>query len=132
LIGSLVDSGAVLAEIEDINTLKARIFIPEFQVPKVSRDADVSLKLESLSQPIRGRVASISPVSSPIDQGLVEEEKYKGITPPAYYIATVLISNRDGIMRSGMSGDAKISVRRRSLLGFIFQDLREFGSRKIW
>jgi putative peptide zinc metalloprotease protein len=132
LVGSLVDSGAVLAEIEDINTLEARIFIPEFQVPKVSRDADVSLKLESLSQPIRGRVASISPVSSPIDPGLVEEEKYKGITTPAYYIATVLISNRDGMMRPGMSGDAKISVGRRCIIGFIFQDIRDFASRKIW
>ncbi len=132
LVGSLVDSGAVLAEIDDINTLKARIFIPEFQVSKISRDADVSLKLESLSQPIRGRVASISPVSSPIDPGLVNEEKYKGITPPAYYIATVLISNRDGMMRSGMSGDAKISIRRQSILGFIFQDVREFARRKIW
>ena len=132
LTGSMVDSGAELAEVDDISTLQARIFIPEFEVPKVSPNAEVSLKLESRFQPVRGRVSSLAPASSFIDQGLVNEEKYKGIAPPAYYVATVPLSNGDGRMMPGMSGDAKIAVRRRSIAGFIFQDVREFASRKIW
>ncbi len=132
LIGSIVDSGAKLMEVDDIGTLEARIFIPEFEVPKVSPNAEVSLKLESQFQPIRGRVASLAPASSVIDQGLVNEEKYKGIAPPAYYVATVPLANDDDRMMPGMSGDAKINVRRRSIAGFIFQDVREFASRKIW
>lgn len=132
LTGSMVDSGAELAEVDDISTLQARIFIPEFEVSKVSPNAEVSLKLESRFQPVRGRVSSLAPASSFIDQGLVNEEKYKGIAPPAYYVATVPLSNGDGRMMPGMSGDAKIAVRRRSIAGFIFQDVREFASRKIW
>ncbi|MGH9528651.1 MAG: HlyD family efflux transporter periplasmic adaptor subunit [Terriglobales bacterium] len=132
LTGSIVDSGAELAEVDDIGTLQARIFIPEFEVPRVSLHAEVSLKLESRFQPLRGEVRSLAPASSVIDQGLVDEEKYKGIAPPAYYVATVPLSNADGKMRPGMSGDAKINVRRRSIAGFILQDLGEFAGRKIW
>ena len=131
LTGSIVDSGAKLVEVDDIGTLQARIFIPEFEVPKVSPNAEVSLKLESRFQPIRGRVASLAAASSLIGQGLVNEEKYKGIAPPTYYVATVPLTN-DGRMMPGMAGDAKINVRRRSIAGFIFQDVREFASRKIW
>jgi len=131
-VGTIVDSGTELAEIDDTSTLKARIFIPEFQVSKVSLGAPVSLKLESRFQPLRGQVSSIAPASSPVDLGLVNEAKYKGIAPPAYYVATVLLSNPDGQLRPGMSGDAKINFRRRSIAGLIFGDLSEFAGRKIW
>ena len=132
LIGSIVDAGAELAEVDDVSTLRARIFIPEFQVSKVSPGAEVSLKLASAFQPIRGQVSSVAMASSLIDPGLAEEEKYKGIAPPAYYVATILLSNPQGKLLPGMTGDAKISVRRRSIGGFLFQDVREFTSRKIW
>lgn len=132
LTGTIVDPGAELAEVDDIGILRARIFIPEFEASKVALNAEVSLKLESQFQPIRGRVNSLAPASSLIDEGLVSQEKYKGIAPPAYYVATVLLSNHDGKMLPGMSGDAKISVRHRSIAGFVFQDLQDFTSRKIW
>lgn len=132
LTGTIVDPGAELAEVDDIGILRGRIFIPEFEASKVALNAEVSLKLESQFQPIRGRVNSLAPASSLIDEGLVSQEKYKGIAPPAYYVATVLLSNHDGKMLPGMSGDAKISVRHRSIAGFVFQDLQDFTSRKIW
>jgi putative peptide zinc metalloprotease protein len=132
LVGSIVDSGTELAEVDDVSTLKARIFVPEFQVPKVRPGAEVSLKLESRFQPIRGQVSSIARWSSMIDTGLVNTEKYKGATPPAYYVVTILLPNPGGTMMPGMSGDAKINVERRSLAGFIFQDAQEFASRKVW
>src|ERR1700676_981989 len=83
-VGTIVDSGTELAEIDDTSTLKARIFIPEFQVSKVSLGAPVSLKLESRFQPLRGQASSIAPASSPVDLELVNEAKYKGIAPPGY------------------------------------------------
>jgi putative peptide zinc metalloprotease protein len=132
LIGSIVDSGAVLAEVDDLRTMKARIFIPEFEVPKVLPGAEVSLKLESEFRPLRGKVTSMTLASSPIEPGLISEQKYKGIAPPAYYVATAPFANIDGAMRPGMSGDAKINIRRLSVAGFVFENLREFTRRKIW
>jgi putative peptide zinc metalloprotease protein len=131
-VGSFVEEGDVLAEVDDASMFKARIFIPEFQTRKITLDAPSSLKLESLFQPVRGRIGSLSPASSELDQTLVQEEKYKGIAAPRYYIATVLISNTGRTMRSGMSGDAKIQVRMQSIMGFAWETVREFLQRKVW
>jgi putative peptide zinc metalloprotease protein len=131
-VGSFVQEGDELAEIEDARTLKARIFIPEFQVRRIRPGAPASLKLESLFQPIRGQVNSIAPASSELAAGLAEEEKYKGIAPPSYYAATVLLSNADGRLRAGMSGEAKIYVTRQSVAGFMWKNVREFVQRKLW
>lgn len=131
-LGSFVQEGDPLAEIDDASTLQARIFLPEFRIQGVRPGAPVSLLLRSLFQPLRGKVISIAPASAEMPRGLVPEEKYKGIAQPAYYVATVLLSNPGGKMRFGMSGDAKVQVRRQSAAGFVWETIREFLQRKIW
>jgi HlyD family secretion protein len=131
-LGSFVQEGEVLADVDDARTLKALIFVPEFQVHQIVTGAPASLKLESSFQPIRGYVSSIAPASSLLAPGLVEEEKYKGIAPPSYYVATVVVFNTGGMLRSGMSGDAKIQVRRQSIVGFTWRTFREVVLRKVW
>jgi putative peptide zinc metalloprotease protein len=131
-LGSFVQEGEVLADVDDARTLKALIFVPEFQVHQILTGAPASLKLESSFQPIRGHVSSVAPASSLIAPGLVEEEKYKGIAPPSYYVATVIVFNTGGMLRSGMSGDAKIQVRRQSIVGFAWRTFREVVLRKVW
>ena len=131
-VGSFVQEGDVLANVDDAGTLKARIFIPEFQVQRIRLGAPASLKLESSFQPIRGQVSSIAPASSELAPGLMQEEKYKGMSPPSYYVVTVLLSNADGTMRPGMSGDAKIQIRRESIAGFGWETFRKFLQRKVW
>jgi putative peptide zinc metalloprotease protein len=131
-VGSFVQEGDVLADVDDARTLNARIFIPEFQVQRLRPGAPSSLKLESLFQPVRGQVGSIAPVSSELPPGLAQEEKYKGTAPSRYYVATVPVSNPGGMLRSGMSGDAKIQVRRQSIFGFAWRTLREVFQRKAW
>jgi putative peptide zinc metalloprotease protein len=131
LIGAFVQEGAELAEVDNVEALKARIFIPEFQVRKISLGAPASLKLESLFRPIRGRVNSIAP-SSAAAPGVLHEEKYKGIAPPSFYIATVLVSNQRSMLLPGMDGDAKIQVRRQSVAAFAWGIVREFVQRKVW
>jgi putative peptide zinc metalloprotease protein len=131
-VGSFVHEGDELAEVQDASTLRARIFIPDFEIQRLGVGAPASLKLESLFQPIRGNVISIAPAFSELAPGLVHEEKYKGIAPPSYYVATVLIANPGGMIRSGMVGDAKVEVRRQSVVGFVWEDVREFAQRKLW
>jgi len=132
LVGSFVQEGTELAEIDDVQTLQARIFIPEFQIHRVLPGAAVSLKLESFFQPIRGQVSSIAPASSAMATGLMHLEPYNGIAAPTYYVATVLVSNPSSDIRPGMSGEAKVSVVRHSIAGFIGKNVREFVQRKFW
>jgi putative peptide zinc metalloprotease protein len=132
LAGSFVAQGTELAEIDDSQTLKARIFVPDFDVHRVALGAPVSLKLESRFQPVLGRVAAISSAPLDLPSGLIHIEQYKGLTPPPHYVATVVIPNVSETMRTGMSGDAKIQVQRRSLAWFVWETGREFLQRKFW
>jgi putative peptide zinc metalloprotease protein len=131
-IGSLVQDGDLLAEVDDTTTLQARIFLPEFRIQRVRAGAPVSLLLRSVFRPVRGRVSAVAPASSEVPRGLIPEEKYKGIAQPAYYVATVSLSNPGGKMRFGMSGDAKVEICRQSAMGFIWEGIRDFLQRKIW
>jgi putative peptide zinc metalloprotease protein len=131
LVGSFVSEGSELAEVDDTKSLQASIFVPEFEIHKVSPEATCSLKLASLFWPVQGRVSSIAPTSSDIASGLISLEKYKGSAPPRYYVAIVPINN-PGELRPGMSGDAKIRVARQSLAGFVWKTVREFAQRKLW
>jgi hypothetical protein len=110
----------------------ARIYIPEFQIRSIAPGAAASLKLEALLQPVRGAVISVTPASSEMAPGLIEVEKYKGIAPPSYYATTILLTNLDGNLKPGMSGDAKIQVGWRSIAGFVWEDVRDFVQRKVW
>jgi len=132
LTGSYVAAGTELAEVDEIRTLQARIFVPDFEVRKVAPGAPVSLKLEAEFQPLPGLVASVSPTPLSLPAGLIEVEKYKGAAPPPFYVATVPVTNNRGTLRSGMTGDAKIEVQRRSLAWFLWENLRDFVQRKMW
>jgi multidrug resistance efflux pump len=132
LAGSFIAEGAELAEVDDLKTLVARIYVPEFEIRRIVPGVAASLKLEALLQPLAATVNSVTPASSALAPGLVQEEPYKGIAPPSYYAATVLLTNSEDRLRPGMSGEAKIQVGRRSLVGFIWEDVRDFVQRKVW
>ncbi len=132
LLGSFVESGRPLAEIDDIRNLKASIYVPEFEMRRITAGLPISLKFESEFQPLRGTVDSVGPVASEIAPGLIVQEEYKGIVAPHYYVATALIANTAGDLRPGMSGDAKIRIARRSIAGLCWDGVGEFVRRKIW
>jgi putative peptide zinc metalloprotease protein len=132
LAGSFVAEGTELVEVDDIKTLTARIYVPEFQIRRIAPGSPASLKMEALLQPMRGTVSSMTPASTEMGAGLEEEERYKGIAPPSYYAATVLVSNSDDNLKPGMSGEAKIQVGWHSIAGFMWEDVREFVQRKVW
>jgi hypothetical protein len=44
----------------------------------------------------------------------------------------LLVPNKDGLLKPGMAGTARLYGRRRSLAGFVAQDVDNFFGRKIW
>jgi putative peptide zinc metalloprotease protein len=132
LAGSFVAEGTELAEVDSSESLKARIFVPDFEVHRVAIGMPASLKLESRFQPVLGRVTAISSAPLALPPGLIQVEQYKGLAPPPHYVVTVLIPNLNGDMKADMSGDAKIQVQKRSLAWFVWETEREFVQRKVW
>ncbi len=132
LEGAYVAAGTELAEIADLRSMQAQIFVPENEVARIPANAEANVRFDGLLLGRGGNVASVAPASSEVAPGLMPHLEYKGMLEPHYYAVKVVVTNADGSLRQGMSGTARIYVRRRSLLGFLVQDLLEFLGRKFW
>jgi putative peptide zinc metalloprotease protein len=131
LLGRSLDEGDPLLQLADTSTMKAKIYIPEFSMHELRMNAPVRLLMNGQITPRTGILASISPASAQISEGLVSKEQLQGISPPRYYLGTVLLKN-DGSLMEGMTGSAKIMVGRRSLASFSYRFMRDLVQRKIW
>ena len=81
---------------------------------------------------LSGSVVSIAPAPTEMEKGVVEQDKYHGIELPNYYLASILVPNPSLRLRSGVTGTARIYVRRRSLAGFLWRGVSDFVGRKLW
>ncbi|MGA2372162.1 MAG: HlyD family efflux transporter periplasmic adaptor subunit [Candidatus Korobacteraceae bacterium] len=131
LLGSYVDAGTAIAEVADLSSMTARIYIPEFAIREVRIGTRARLLIESQLLPISGTLTAIAPLSSEIDSGLGEKQQLGGIAPPPFYLGFVTLRN-DGILRDGMTGTAKLFVRRRSLADMMARFARDLILRRLW
>lgn len=131
LLGSYVDAGHELAEVANLDTMTARIYIPEFGVRDIRPGMPARLQIPSRPLPISGTLASVSPLSSTIDPGLAERQQLSGIVPPPFYVGLVNVPN-DGTLWDGMTGTAKLFVGYRSLLAMMARYGRDLFQRRFW
>jgi putative peptide zinc metalloprotease protein len=132
LLGSYIAPGTVIAEIADVSTMRARIFVPEHEMQKLRAIHDVRLRMNGNWEGVPGQVISISPASQQPDAGLAAPQDYQGIKLPDFFVVTVAVTNPRGAFRDGMTGDAKIFGRRRSFLGVLLEPLVTAAARRIW
>ncbi len=132
LVGSYVQAGSQVIEVQDLSGLRARIYLPEFELRGVKLGSTVTLKLLGTFAPLASQVAAIAPASSPIEEGLIPQEAYKGLVPPQFYSVTALLANPSNTLKPGMTGTAKVIIARRSLAGFAWKDLKDFVLQKVW
>ncbi len=131
LVGSYVEAGAPIVEVADTRQLVARIYIPEYSVRDVRVGTRARLQMQSWFVPISGTLTAIGPVSSQLDPALVEKDQLNGIVPPPFYVGFVTLAN-DGSLREGMTGNAKLFVRRRSPAEMMARFARDLIQRRLW
>ena len=132
LVGTYVEAGTLLLEMADVSVLRARIYLPEFDLRDVRAGNRVSLKMDSSFARLRSRVVEVAPAASRIEPGLAPVEGYKGLTGEDFYAVTALLPNADGRLKAGISGTAKILIAHRSLASLAGKQVRDFFGRKIW
>jgi putative peptide zinc metalloprotease protein len=132
LVGSYVEVGRELAEVADLSTVLARIYVPESEVAKLRVGAPAGLLFDSSFHPVRGVLESVAPTSSEIAAGLIPPTSYKGISPPNFYVCVIRVENEGRQFYEGLPGLAQIYGERRSLAKLAWEDLRDFLSRKLW
>jgi putative peptide zinc metalloprotease protein len=111
--------------------MRARIFVLEYALPRVSEGARVDLLGDGRFGVLRSRVESVERAPEVLDAALDTNEKIRGAGTLIYFVADALIAN-DGTLRDGMTGTAKILVRRHSLAEAAAREVREFTERKFW
>ena len=131
-LGASVPEGAELAEIGDLTQLLARIYVSEFDMYKFRADSPARLQIDGMLGKQEARTARIAPLSSDIAPGLLDLSKYKGQSPPKFYVFDLLVENPTGTMRPGMTGTARVYGARRSLAGLAARTAWEFLGRKVW
>jgi len=131
LLGAYLKPGAEVAEVADLSSMTARIYIPEFAIKDIRQGSGVRLQPESRVLPLAAVLLSVAPASSSIELGLIPQDQLKGITPPRFFIGSALVLNPGGL-REGMTGTAKILVTRRSIAEFTWIFARDLIDRKFW
>jgi putative peptide zinc metalloprotease protein len=132
LLGTELKAGAEIAEVDSLATMRARIYVPEVGLRDLQPGAHAQLRLDSSFALIAGSVATIAPAPGSLPDGLIEQDKsYTGFRQPQYYVATVPLEG-DSSLRVGMSGTAKIFVKRRNLATSGWRFFRDALDRKFW
>ncbi|HVP52577.1 MAG TPA: efflux RND transporter periplasmic adaptor subunit [Terriglobales bacterium] len=132
LVGSTVKAGTPLLEVADLSIMRARVFVPEFQMRDVQPHAPARLLCPSLASSREGVALEVAAAPAEVEPGLIDITRFQGLRPPQFYSVLVEVANPEGALRVGMTGTAKIYVRRRSLLGLAWQEVHDFLGRKIW
>jgi putative peptide zinc metalloprotease protein len=132
LVGSYVAEGTLVAEIADMSTMRARIYIPEPELEKLQKINYSVLRLDSKWRPLRAEVESVGPASNELPAGIVPPAKFKGMHPPAYYVLNITVPNTKGELLVGMTGTAKVYGERRSLAWVVLGPTIETIARRVW
>jgi len=131
-LGSYVAAGAELAEVADLSAMRARVYVSENDLRKIHVGSGARLHMSGRLRVTEGKVTAVSPAVAEMEAGVMDKEKYIGLHAPHYYFADLTIPNPAGTLQIGMTGEAKIFVRRRSWAGMLVEAIADFASRKVW
>ena len=132
LAGSYVKAGTALAEVADISTMRARVFVPEPEMRRLRQLTGNAVLIEGTWSSRRGQVVAISPAARELAPGLEAPPKYEGIREPVFFTVDILLPNSDGKLRPGMTGVAKLSGPRRSVLASLLEPFVDAVARRLW
>jgi multidrug resistance efflux pump len=132
LVGSYIEAGTTVAEVADLSTMKARLYLPEHELRKIQVGTRASLRCNSLFGAVDGTVVSIAPIPWEIAPGLIDMSKYKGIRQPQFFVLTIAVPNPAGTLFSGMTGTAKVYGKRRSYGARLLEPVVQFLGGKLW
>ncbi|PYX39436.1 MAG: hypothetical protein DMG81_09360 [Acidobacteria bacterium] len=132
LLGSFLKEGTEVAEVADFRTMRARIYVSEYEMHKYRGDSSGCLHVEGILGKWEAGKTQVSPTSSEAPPGLIDLSKIKGMRPPTLYVMDLWVSNTDGRLKPGMVGTARVYGQRRSLAGLTSWGIAEFLGRKLW
>jgi len=131
-LNRFVKPGTELAEVADLRTMRARIYVSEYELHKYRPDSMGMIGVDGLWGTRPAARVQVSPTPSEVVPGLIDLSKFKGMQAPIYYEMDLLVDNSDGRLKPGMAGTARIYGRHKNLAGLAYREVSDFFGRKIW
>jgi putative peptide zinc metalloprotease protein len=131
-LGSYVTAGTELAEVDDTRTMRARIYVSEYEIYKYRPNSFARMHVDGTFRKWDAGSLRVSPASSEIAPGLLDLSKFKGMHSPTFYEIDLLARNDDRSLKPGMVGTARVYGRRQSIAGFCYREIADFAGRKLW
>jgi len=131
-LGTFVTEGTEVAEVADTTTMRARIYVSEYDMHKYRPDAHGRLHVDGILGKWDAGNVQVSAASSEIAPGLIDLSKFRGMRPPTFYEMDLIVGNPDGRLKPGMVGAGRVYGQRRSLAGFAYREIAAFLGRKVW
>src|ERR1700741_1428700 len=132
LLGRYLKEGQELLEVADLTSLRARIYISEYDLYKIRQSAKARLQGQGLLKTWPAQITLVAARPTEIDQRLAGEVQLQGMNPPHFYIVDLIVQNPDGTLKPGMAGGARVYGKRRTLVGVGWETLSNFWGRKLW
>jgi len=133
LLGTYVNAGTEVVEIGDVRTLRARIYVSEYDLNKIRMGAPAQVEVQGQVGKWQATSISIAPRPAEMDSrlGASGESKVEA-NLPRYFQVDLEIQNSELRLRPGMTGVARVYGKRRSLGGMGIEMARDFWGRKVW
>ncbi|MGB2672495.1 MAG: efflux RND transporter periplasmic adaptor subunit [Candidatus Acidiferrum sp.] len=131
-LGSYVREGSELVDVGDLSTMRARIYVSEYDIYKCKVGAAARVQIDGIWKVQNATALAITTASLEADPSLNEASKLMGLNPPNFYLVDLVLVNADGRMKPGMKGLAHIYGRRRGLAALCWEGASRFAGRKLW
>jgi putative peptide zinc metalloprotease protein len=131
-LGSYLTAGSNFAEVADLRQMRARIYISEYDMKKISLGAPGKLQAQGIVRKWDANVTNLAAKPSERNPGLAGPSELQGMNAPHFYLVDLLTNNDDLKLKPGMIGTARVYGRRRSLAGLGWEGFSDFWGRKLW
>jgi len=132
LLGSTLKEGQELLQVADLSSMRARIYISEYDLYMIRKDASARLQVQGMFHTWAAQIVSIAARPTETDAHLLEKAQLQGMNPPHFYVVDLLVQNPQTILKPGMTGVARVYGERRSVLGLGLETVLNFFGRKLW
>ena len=132
LLGRDIGSGQSLLDLADEGPRIVTVYVPVSALDRIPPDAEVALALPGSFSIVRMTLAPAGGDPLTLPPGLVANQDYKGIKLPVFYRARMTLPASAGNPLLGVSGQAKIFGKRRSLAGRVVSIALNLFKAHVW
>jgi putative peptide zinc metalloprotease protein len=132
LLGRDVAAGQSLLDLASTGSPVVRVYIAVSALDRIASNSEVALALPDRFSILRLPLAPFGSDAEALPAGLIPKQKYQGIKLPVFYCSRIALPASAGNGFFGVSGQAKIFSKRRSLAARGYTILANLTKAHVW